>query len=45
MEKHVVVLKREKETKNTVRFAEEEREGKPAVLGTVYIPKWVVGTE
>ena len=44
MEKHTVRLKREKETKNTVRFEENTTDGKPPVLGTVYVPKWVCGS-
>ena len=30
----------EKETKNTVRFTESQ-EGKPPIIGTLYIQKWV----
>lgn len=46
MEKHVVTLKREKETKNTIRYKEEVGEsGKPPVLDSIYVPKWVAGDE
>lgn len=42
-ERLTVVLDREKETKNTVRFAERENaEGLPPVLGTVYVQKYAV---
>jgi hypothetical protein len=44
MEKHVVTLKAEKVTKNTIRFQEESGDsGKPPVIGQMYLPKWVVG--
>ena len=38
-----LVFKKEKETKNTVKFEEEPEEGKPAVIGTLYVQKWFVG--
>lgn len=38
-----VILNREKETPNSVRFSEEEKPGKPPVLKTVYLPKWLAG--
>ena len=34
---------REKETKNTVRFTEEERAGQPQIIGTLYVQKWFAG--
>jgi hypothetical protein len=40
MEKQVLKFAVEKETKNTFRYAEQS-EGKPPVLGTVYVQKWV----
>ena len=36
-------FKKEKETKNTVRFAEEAPSGKPPIIGTLYVQKWFVG--
>jgi hypothetical protein len=39
----VLEFAREKETKNTVRFQEVERPGKPPVIGTLYLQKWFVG--
>lgn len=44
MDKHTIRFKREKETKNTVRFEEQTAEGKPPVIGTLYIQKWAVGS-
>jgi len=37
------VLMAEKETKNTVRFAEVESDSAP-LLNTIYVPKWVVNS-
>lgn len=33
----------DRETKNTVRFAEVEREGKPPVIGILYVKKFAAG--
>jgi hypothetical protein len=41
--KHTAKMIREKETKNCVRFVEQPEQGKAPVLGTIYVPKWVVG--
>jgi hypothetical protein len=38
-----VKFKREKETKNTVRFQEVEEKGKPPVIGSLYLQKWFAG--
>ena len=35
---------KEKETKNTVRFKEIPPEGKPGVIGTLYLQKWYAGS-
>lgn len=32
-----------KETKNTVKFEEEQVAGKPPVIGTLYVQKWAAG--
>jgi len=32
----------EKETKNTVRYQEEQAEGQPPVIGTIYVQKWAL---
>ncbi len=39
----VVKFKREKDTKNTVRFQEVEEKGKPPVIGALYVQKWFAG--
>ena len=38
-----VRLKKEKATKNTVRFAEVETEGEALVFGSLYVQKWFAG--
>lgn len=38
-----VKFKREKETKNTIRFQEVEEKGKPPVIGTLYVQRWFAG--
>jgi hypothetical protein len=32
----------EKETKNTVKFEEVPERGQPAIMGSLYLQKWVV---
>ena len=44
MQKTKLTFTLEKETKNTVRFSEDVREGKPSVVGTLYIQKSAMGT-
>jgi hypothetical protein len=36
------VFEMEKETKNTVRYQEEQVEGQPPVIGTIYVQKWAL---
>jgi len=43
MAETVLTFTREKETKNAVRFQEEERAGQPKVIGSLYVQKWFVG--
>lgn len=43
MAKQVVKFKREKETKNTVKFEEVPAAGKPPVVGSLYVQKWFAG--
>ncbi len=31
---------KEKDTKNTVKFAEQPEEGQPQVIGSLYVQKW-----
>jgi hypothetical protein len=38
-----VKFRKEKDTKNTVRFQEVEEKGKPPVIGSLYVQKWFVG--
>jgi len=35
-----VRFEREKETKNTVRYQEVTDQGKPPIIGTLYLQKW-----
>ena len=42
MERQTLVFATERETKNTVRF-QEEANGKPAVIGTLYVQRWALG--
>ncbi len=38
-----IQLKKERETKNTVRFEEtENEEGNPPLVGTLYVQKWAL---
>jgi hypothetical protein len=43
MEKRVIIMTLEKETKGTYRY-KEELSGQPEVIGLQYIRKWAVGT-
>ncbi len=40
--KETITFTKEKETKNTVRY-QEETEGKPPIVNTLYIQKWFLG--
>lgn len=42
MEKKMLDFVKEKDTKNTVRFAEVPPEGTPPIVGTLYLQKWYV---
>ena len=42
MERQTLVFTTERETKNTVRF-QEEANGKPPVIGTLYVQRWALG--
>ena len=39
----VVGFTREKETKNTVKFAEVQTQGEAPIIGTLYVQKWFAG--
>lgn len=38
-----VTFTAEKETKNTVKYQEDQVEGQPPVIGTLYVQKWFAG--
>ena len=38
-----VQFEKEKDTKNTVKFAEVQTPGEPLIIGTLYEQKWFVG--
>ena len=42
MERQTLLFVMERETKNTVRF-QEEANGKPPVVGTLYVQQWALG--
>jgi hypothetical protein len=42
MEKQTLSFTVERETKNTVRY-QEETDGKPPAIGTLYVQKWLLG--
>ncbi len=44
METISITMELEKETKNTVRYT-EKAEGKPPVIGTLYIQKWATSPD
>ena len=44
MEPQEITFKLERETKNTIRYAEDVN-GKPPAIGTLYVQKWLLGNE
>jgi hypothetical protein len=42
MEVQTLTFSLERETKNTVRYA-EQTDGKPPAVGTIYVQKWATG--
>jgi len=38
-----VEFQKEKDTKNTVKFAEVQTQGQAPVIGTLYVQKWFAG--
>ncbi len=38
-----VLFTREKDTKNTVKFAEVQTQGEAPIVGTLYVQKWFAG--
>jgi hypothetical protein len=44
MESQKLSFTLERETKNTIRYA-EDASGKPPAIGTLYVQKWLLGSE
>jgi hypothetical protein len=44
MDKQTLTFTLERETKNTIRYAEDAT-GKPPAIGTLYVQKWLLGNE
>lgn len=42
MQKEVFEFEIDRETKNTIRYA-EVADGKPPAIGTIYVQKWFLG--
>ena len=38
-----ILLTKEKDTKNTVKFAEVQTQGEAPIIGTLYVQKWFAG--
>jgi len=38
-----VKFEREKETRNTIKYHEVAEQGKPPIIGTLYLQKWYAG--
>lgn len=43
MPKEVITFEFEKETKNSIRYKEVPEEGKPPIVGSLYVQKWFAG--
>lgn len=43
MSKELIKFEFEKETKNSVRYKEVPEEGKPPLVGSLYVQKWFAG--
>ena len=44
MDQQKITFTMERETKNTIRY-QEDRNGKPPAIGTLYLQKWLLGNE
>ena len=44
METQTLTFTMERETKNTARY-QEQTDGKPPAVGTLYVQKWALGTD
>ncbi len=42
MDQQKITFTLERETKNTIRY-QEETQGKPSAIGTLYLQKWLLG--
>jgi hypothetical protein len=40
---HTRTFTKEKDTKNTVKYAEDAIDGTPLLVGTLYLQKWAAG--
>lgn len=43
MSKETIKFEFEKETKNSVRYKEVPEDGKPPIVGSLYVQKWFAG--
>jgi len=39
-----VTFEKEKDTKNTVKFAEVQTQGEAPIIGSLYVQKWFIGS-
>jgi hypothetical protein len=44
MQEQTLTFTLERETKNTIRY-QEDADGKPPAIGTLYVQKWLLGKE
>jgi hypothetical protein len=44
LDKQTLIFTLERETKNTIRY-QEDADGKPPAIGTLYVQKWLLGKE
>ena len=45
MDRIIVEMETEKETRNTVRYAADSPSGMPPAITTLYVAKWALGKE
>lgn len=43
MTEKTATFKKEKDTKNTIKYAEVPAPGQPPIMGTAYVQKWLAG--
>ncbi len=43
MESITIRFRKERDTKNTVKFDEQPEPGRPPIVGSLYVQKWFVG--